>query len=195
VTLADLPWVVARATGLAAFGLITCAMLAGLLVRTGTAVGGVRGRAMVELHRHLSLLALIAIGAHGAALLLDATVDVTPLALVVPGLVPYRPLWTGLGVVAAELALLVHLSFRLRPRIGAAAWRRIHWLTYAVFAGAAAHGIASGTDTGAAATTALYGVAIGAVGGLTTWRALTGRRARAGSRRREGADGRVSPAA
>ena len=92
---------------------------------------------MVDLHRHFSLLALIATAVHGTALLLDTTVDVSPLALVVPGLVPYRPDWTGIGVVVAEMALLVHLSFRFRSasafRCGAASTGS----TYAVFVGGA----------------------------------------------------------
>ena len=68
-------------------------------------------------------------------------------ALVVPGLSPYRPLWTSAGVIAGELMLLVIASFPLRRVIGAKAWRRLHWATYAMFALAAIHGIASGTDT------------------------------------------------
>jgi methionine sulfoxide reductase heme-binding subunit len=171
-----IPWVIARSTGFAAFGLLACAMIAGLLVRTRTPVGSVRGAGMVDLHRHFSLLALVAMAIHGTALLFDGTIDVSPLALVVPGLVPYRPVWTGLGVLAAELALLVHLSFRFRRRIGVPTWRRMHWLTYAAFAGAAVHGITSGTDSGSAWATALYGAAIASVAALTGWRASTTRR-------------------
>ena len=176
MTLEMLPWITARATGFAAFGLITCAMIAGLLVRTRTAVGPVKGSGMVDLHRHFSLLALIAMAVHGTALLFDGTIDVSPLALVVPGLVPYRPVWTGVGVVAAELALLIHLSFRFRKRIGVPMWRRMHFLTYAVFAGGAVHGIASGTDSGTTWGLAVYGAAAGAVAGLTGWRVVTARR-------------------
>ena len=176
MTVEMLPWIVARATGFAAFGLIACAMIAGLLVRTRTAVGPVKGSGMVDLHRHFSLLALIAMAVHGTALLFDGTIDVSPLALVVPGLVPYRPLWTGIGVVAAELALLIHLSFRFRARIGVPVWRRLHFLTYAVFVGGAVHGIASGTDSGTTWGIAVYGAAAGAVAGLTGWRAVTARR-------------------
>jgi sulfoxide reductase heme-binding subunit YedZ len=90
--------------------------------------------------------------------------------------VPYRPVWTGIGVVAAELALLVHLSFRFRGRIGARNWRRLHWLAYAVFLGALAHGIGSGTDTGTIWALAVYGGTAGAVAGLTGWRAATARK-------------------
>jgi methionine sulfoxide reductase heme-binding subunit len=173
-----LPWVLARATGMTALLLLAGAMVAGLLVRTRAPVPGLKASGVVDLHRHLSLLALGAIAAHGVFLVADTAVDISPLALVVPGLVPYRPLWTGIGVVAAELALLVHLSFRARKRIGVPAWRRIHWLTYLVFAGAVVHGIASGTDTDTPWALALYGGAVGAVAGLTGWRAATARRGR-----------------
>jgi sulfoxide reductase heme-binding subunit YedZ len=183
MTASMLPWVLARATGFVALGLMTSAMLAGLLVRTRAAVGPLKGSGMVDLHRHLSLLALTATAAHGIFLALDSTVDIGPPALVVPGLVPYRPLWTGMGVVAAEIALLVHLSFRVRARIGATTWRRLHWLTYGAFAAAVVHGIASGTDTGSRPALAFYGGAVGAVAGLTGWRAMTGRRGRGGRSR------------
>jgi sulfoxide reductase heme-binding subunit YedZ len=176
MTASMLPWILARATGFIALGLLTCAMLAGLLVRTRAAVGPLKGSGMVDLHRHLSFLALAAIAAHGLFLVLDTTVDISPLALVVPGLVPYRPLWTGVGVVAAEVALIIHLSFRVRARIGVKTWRRLHWLTYGAFAAAVVHGIASGTDTGSRPALAFYGGAVGAVAGLTGWRAATARR-------------------
>ncbi len=177
-----LPWVLARATGFTALVLFGCAMVAGLLVRTRTTVPGMKGSGMVDLHRHLSLLALLAVAAHGVFLVLDTAVDIPPWALVVPGLVPYRPVWTSLGVVAAELALLIHLSFRFRGRIGVPVWRRLHWLTYAVFAGGMAHGIGAGTDTGSTWALAIYGGLAGAVCGLTGWRAVTARRTRRGPR-------------
>jgi sulfoxide reductase heme-binding subunit YedZ len=172
-----LPWVVSRATGFAAFALIAGAMVAGLLVRTRAAVGPLRGAGMVDLHRHLSLCGLVAIAIHGGALLFDATIDVEPAALLVPGLIDYRPVATGIGVVVAEVALLVHVSFRYRSKIGPKNWRRLHWGTYAVFLGGAAHGILSGTDTGALPAQMLYAGAGAAVAALTGWRAVTARRA------------------
>jgi len=173
-----LPWVISRATGFTAFALIAGAMIAGLLVRTRAAVGPLKGAGMVDLHRHLSFLGLVAIAVHGGALLFDATVDVSPAALLIPGLIDYRPVATGIGVAAAELALLIHLSFRYRSTIGVATWRRLHLGTYAVFLGGAAHGILSGTDTGALPAQMLYGATVAAVAALTGWRAVTARRAR-----------------
>jgi sulfoxide reductase heme-binding subunit YedZ len=68
--------------------------------------------------------------------------------------------------------LLVYVSFPLRKRIGARAWRRLHWLTYAVFALATVHGLAAGSDTRETWALALYGAATGAVLGATAWRIL-----------------------
>lgn len=176
MTLDMLPWIVVRATGFAAFGLIATAMIAGLLVRTRGNVGPIRGAGMVGLHRHLSLLALLAIAVHAGALLFDHTLDIAPIALVVPGLIPHEPFWTGAGVVAAELALLVHLSFHVRRHIGGHNWRRLHWITYSVFVLGGLHGVMSGTDSATTWAIVVYSGAFSAVLGLTIWRATNFRR-------------------
>lgn len=165
-------WLIARATGLLALALVSATVIAGLLLK-GRTLPMLRPAGITDVHRFLSLLGLLAVGLHGVALVLDSTVEVTPQALLVPGLVPYRPLWTGIGVVVAELMLLVHLSFRYRKRIGVKNWRRMHWVTYAVFAGAMAHGLLSGTDTDRPWALPAYIALIGIVVGLTAWRATT----------------------
>lgn len=163
-------WLIARATGLLAFALISATIVAGLVLK-GRPLKVLRPAGITDVHRFLSLLSLMAVALHGVALVLDSTVEVSFPALAVPGLVPYRPLWTGVGVVVAELMLLIHLSFRYRRRIGIRTWRRMHWATYGIFAGAAAHGLLSGTDSGRPWALGAYAVAIGAVVGLTAWRA------------------------
>jgi sulfoxide reductase heme-binding subunit YedZ len=110
---------------------------------------------------------------HALALLLDQTVRLPLYALLVPLTSPYRPVAVAFGVLAAEVMVLVYWSFSLRRRIGARAWRRLHWLTYAVFIGATAHGLTAGTDTGRGWADAIYLGAAGSVAAATTWRALT----------------------
>jgi DMSO/TMAO reductase YedYZ heme-binding membrane subunit len=127
---------------------------------------------VTDLHRFLAMLGLGFIALHASALVLDNTVHVSIAALFVPGLVPYRPLWSAFGVLAAELMLLVYASSALRRRIGVRVWRRLHWLTYAVFALATVHGLAAGTDGGRPWALALYGGAVGAVAAAAGWRAL-----------------------
>ena len=165
-------WLIARATGLLAFALVSATVAAGLVLK-GRPLPMLRPAGVTDVHRFLSLLSLMAIALHGIALVLDSTVEVSLQALVVPGLVPYRPLWTGVGVVVAELMLLVHLSFRYRKRIGVRNWRRLHWVTYGIFVGAAAHGVMSGTDSDRPWALAAYVLIIGTAVGLTAWRATT----------------------
>lgn len=174
-----IPWVISRATGLTAVVALTLAMAAGLLIRTREPAGRLKGAGLTTVHRTLSGTALVAIAVHGTALLFDPTVRLSLTQLVVPGLIPYRPVWTALGVIAAELALVVHLSFRWRSRIGVHAWRRIHMLTYGVFALGVLHGIMAGTDSATPWAQALYGGAVACVCGLTGWRIATAPRARA----------------
>jgi methionine sulfoxide reductase heme-binding subunit len=165
-------WILARSSGLVAYCLLTSSVLAGLVLKARPLGRSPKPAAITDAHRFLALLGLGAIALHGIALVLDGTVRITPLALVVPGLVPYRPLWTALGVLAAELMVLVYASFSIRRRIGTRAWRRLHWLTYAIFGLATAHGLAAGTDTARPWALPLYGAAVGAVVAATAWRAL-----------------------
>ena len=166
-------WFLARASGLTAYVLITLSVLAGLVVKSRPLGRALSPAAATDTHRFLALLALGAVALHGSALMLDATVHIGPAALVVPGLAPYRPVPTGLGVLATELAALIVVSFRLRRRIGFRAWRRLHWATYIVFLAVTAHGIWAGTDTARPAIFALYLGAVFAVATATAWRALT----------------------
>lgn len=165
-------WMLARTTGLTAYLLLTASVLAGLLLKSRP-FRSLRPAAVTDTHRFLALLALGAVAVHGVTLMLDATIHLGPAALLVPGLSPYRPVATGIGVLAADLLLLVYASFSLRRRIGTRNWRRLHWATYAIFAAATVHGLAAGTDTAQPWAFSLYLSAVGLVVAATTWRALT----------------------
>jgi methionine sulfoxide reductase heme-binding subunit len=166
-------WILARASGLTAYVLLTLSMLAGLVVKSRPLGARVKAAAVTDTHRFLTLLALGAIALHGLALMLDSTVRIRLPALLIPGLSAYRPVATALGVVAAELAALIVVSFSVRGRIGGRLWRRLHWATYAVFVAATVHGLAAGTDTSRSWVFALYLGAVAAVVFATAWRALT----------------------
>jgi methionine sulfoxide reductase heme-binding subunit len=166
-------WILARASGLTAYVLLTASMLAGLVVKSRPFGRALKAAAATDTHRFLTLLALGAVALHGLALTLDSTVHINFPALLVPGLSPYRPLAVAIGVVAAELATLVVISFPLRKTIGARVWRRLHWATYGVFLTATAHGLAAGTDTARPWAFALYVAAVTAVAFATAWRVLT----------------------
>ena len=163
-------WFLARASGLTAYALVTMSVLAGLVVKSRPFGRAVKNAAVTDTHRFLALLGLAMLALHGVALVLDRTVHVPIAALAVPLLSPYRPVAVALGVLAAELAALVTVSFSLRRWIGGRNWRRLHWAAYLVFALGTAHGVTAGTDRWALP---LYLGAVGAVAFATAWRALT----------------------
>lgn len=165
-------WLLARATGLATYVLLTVSVLAGLVVKSRPFGRAIKPASATQLHRTLALLSLSALALHGLALVLDGSIEIGLGALLVPGLAPYRPLWTGIGVLAGELMLLVYVSFALRRRIGIKNWRRLHYTTYLAFAGATAHGVMAGTDSAQPWVIGLYLGAIGAVAAATAWRTL-----------------------
>ncbi len=165
-------WLLARASGITAYALLTASVLAGLVVRSRPFGRSVRVAAVTDVHRFLATLGLGMLSLHAASLVLDRTVHLSPAALVVPWASSYRPVPVALGVVACELAVLVVLSFPLRRRIGFRTWRRLHWATYLIFAAATVHGLAAGTDSTRPWAFGLYVGAVGAVVFATAWRTL-----------------------
>ena len=164
-------WLLARASGMTAYALVTLSVLAGIVLKSRPFTR-LRPATVTNVHRTLALNAVGAIVVHGIALVLDTTVKVSPLALVVPGLISYRPLATSIGVLAAELLAVVYASFSLRRRIGLRAWRALHWTTYGLFALATVHGIAAGTDTARPWVAAVYLGAVTSVAFAAAWRAF-----------------------
>lgn len=164
-------WLLARASGLAAYALVTSSVLVGLTLKSRPS-GRLRPVHVAELHKTLALTALAAVALHGGALVLDSTVHVSPAGLLVPGLVGYQRTAVAVGVVAAWALVVVTGSFWVRRRIGFRAWRRLHWLTYALFVAATYHGLTAGTDAARPWAHTLYPAATGAVAAATAWRAL-----------------------
>jgi methionine sulfoxide reductase heme-binding subunit len=166
-------WLLARASGLTAYVLLTLSVLAGLVVKSRPFGRALKTASVTDVHRYLALLGLGMLGLHGAALVLDSTVHISPAALLVPFASGYRPAAVAAGVVAAELAALVTASFSLRRFIGARNWRRLHWATYLVFILGTVHGLAAGTDSSRPWAFVLYLGAVGTVVFATAWRALS----------------------
>jgi methionine sulfoxide reductase heme-binding subunit len=166
-------WLLARSSGFTAYLLLTASVLAGLVLKSRP-FRSLKPAAVTDTHRFLAMLGLSALALHGLTLVADRTVRMPLTGLLVPGLSPYRPLAVGIGVLTAELMLAVYASFALRRRIGTKNWRRLHWTTYAIFAGATVHGLAAGTDSTRPWAFAIYAGAIGAVSFATAWRALAG---------------------
>ena len=97
-------------------------------------------------HEALSLTTLAMVALHGVSLLGDSFLNPGLGGIAVPFAGAYRPLWTGLGIVAGYGLAALGLTYYLRDRIGAARWRKIHRLTAVFWLLAVAHTIGAGSD-------------------------------------------------
>src|SRR5439155_1957431 len=94
-------------------------------------------------------------------------------SLLVPGVSSYRPLWTALGIVAAELLLALAFTNHYRNRlVSYALWRRVHYVNFAVWLAALLHGLGSGTGRSAPWLVAIYTVTATSVAATIAWRFL-----------------------
>jgi sulfoxide reductase heme-binding subunit YedZ len=183
-------WFTMRATGVVALVLLTGTMVLGILAAGRTTSRRWPAFARADLHKWVSLLAMVFLALHVLTAVIDSYVDVGWLAIIVPFSSHYRPLWTGLGTAGVDLMLAVALSSALRQRISARTWRGIHWLAYGSWPVAMAHSLGMGTDASKLWMDVIAGVCTLAIIVAVVWRVaehnLSTRRAvRAGARTRK----------
>ncbi|MDX6424307.1 MAG: methionine sulfoxide reductase heme-binding subunit [Gaiellaceae bacterium] len=142
-------WIASRASGMVALLLVTISVCVGLLVSTKLVKRRGAAPLLVALHEQTALAGLVSIAVHGATLLADPWLHPGLAGVLVPFASPYRPLFTGLGVVAAYLAAVLGLSYYVRQQVGAALWRKAHRATILVWALGLVHTFGAGTDAGA----------------------------------------------
>jgi sulfoxide reductase heme-binding subunit YedZ len=170
-------WYAVRASGMVAYALLTTTVALGLVLSGRARLRRWPRFAVEDVHRFASLLTWSFVGVHAVTLLADSYLPFSLVDLIVPGIAPYRPLPTALGVVAAELLAALAVANLLRKRISYGLWRRTHYLNFAVWLLALGHGIAAGSDSDTAWALALYVSSAALVAGLTAWRILATRSA------------------
>ena len=139
-------WIAARAAGIIAIVLVSASIGLGLAMATRTRRRPGMTAALRQTHQYVAVSALVAILAHGVFLLLDPWLHASATTMVVPFQLGYRPLWTGLGVLAGWTIAMLGLSYWLRDRIGRKRWAAIHRLTVGAYVLALVHILGSGTD-------------------------------------------------
>lgn len=171
-------WLASRAAGVTAF------VLAGISVMIGLALGGKlskrpgMARALKTVHEQAALGAMVAIVVHGFVLLGDHWLKPGVDGILVPFAMAYRPVWTGLGIVAGYLIMLLGLSFYFRKRIGPERWKRAHRFTLLVWVMSAVHVLGAGTDAGSSWLRAVLVVTAAPIAVLFAVRVLGGPRRR-----------------
>jgi methionine sulfoxide reductase heme-binding subunit len=139
-------WFATRGLGVASLVLLTGTVVLGIGTVGRWREEATPGFVVANLHRNLSLLAVITVILHVTTTILDPFAHITVRDALVPVDAAYRPVWLGLGVVAFEVLLAVSATSLLRDRIGVHAWRAIHWAAYLSWPVALVHGLGTGSD-------------------------------------------------
>jgi sulfoxide reductase heme-binding subunit YedZ len=140
-------WFASRALGIVAIGLL------GMSVAIGLTLSGKLARRypglpakLTRLHQASTLVALALIAGHGGLLLLDSYLRPGLAGITLPFALSYRPAFTGIGIIAGWLSLILALSFYVRRWIGTKTWRWLHRFTIVAYLFALGHAIGAGTD-------------------------------------------------
>jgi sulfoxide reductase heme-binding subunit YedZ len=170
-------WLASRAAGIVGFIALGVVAVLGLVSALKLVTPATAAR-LRPWHERLALTGLGCTAAHGLLLLGDTYLRPGLAGILIPFEMGYRPLWTGLGIIAAYALAAFGLSFYQRRRIGARRWRSAHRFASIAFVLGGIHALMAGTD---ARSPLLLAIILGfgaVVGGLVAARAL-GLRARA----------------
>ncbi len=137
-------WITSRAAGGAALLLASASVAIGLMMSSKRR--GSNKRDLRAIHEALSLTTLAMVAVHGLSLLGDGFFHPGLSGIAIPFVGSYRPLWTGLGIIAGYGLAVLGVSYYLRDRIGAARWRRVHRLTAVFWLLAIVHTVQAGSD-------------------------------------------------
>ncbi len=132
-------WYTAPARGLVALVLFTLTMVLGITTTTRARSGNWPGFAHQELHRRVSMMAVVVLGFHILTSVMDTYVNIGWVTVVVPFASAYGRFWIGVGTIALDLMLAVFITSLLRARLRPGTWRAVHWLAYLSWPVALAH--------------------------------------------------------
>lgn len=154
-----LPWMILRATGIAAYLALALSVVLGALLTSGYALAWLLRAAQYGWHGLLAGFGLAASTAHGLFLLVDSMYPQSLSQILIPGTTSFKPLEVGLGTVAFYAMLITYFSFAWRAKMPQKLWRSLHFLSYPAFILATLHGSWVGSDP----LRVLYLASIGAV--------------------------------
>jgi predicted ferric reductase len=176
ITASTLPWYVSRATGVVSLVLLTAVMVIGILINRQGRLPGLPRFAVTNLHRNLSLMAVVFIVIHVVTAVLDGYVSIPLISGVIPFTSGYEGFWLGLGAISSDLMLALIVTSLIRGRLSRRVWKAVHWLAYASWPVAFAHSIGSSSDLQGGLLLGLAVLCAAALAAALTWRLVTAAR-------------------
>lgn len=162
-------WNLTRASAIVAWFLALGSILWGVLLSTRAMKGYDRPAWLLDLHRWMAALTCYFTGIHLLALVADSYVTFTIADLFVPYSNSYKSTPVALGIVSVYLLAAVQGTSLMMKRMSKTAWRRVHMLSYLMFALITVHAITAGSDigtpwfTGISTMLAMVGAAVAGV--------------------------------
>ncbi len=173
ITSSTLPWYASRATGVVALVLLTAVMVLGILINRRGRLPGLPRFAVTNLHRNLSLMAVVFIVIHVVTAVMDGFVSIPLISGVVPFTSGYEGFWLGLGAISFDLMLALIVTSLIRGRLSRRVWKAVHWLAYASWPIAFAHSIGSSGDLQGGLLLALAVACAVALAAALAWRLVS----------------------
>jgi DMSO/TMAO reductase YedYZ heme-binding membrane subunit len=143
---AQVLWYSARAGGIVAWSLAAASVIWGLALSTRVLRGSPRPAWLFDLHRFLGGLALVFTVVHVASVLADTYVHFSLMNVIVPFTGTWHPLAVAWGVLAFYALLAVELTSLARAHIPKTIWRRVHFLSFGLYALTTIHALTAGSD-------------------------------------------------
>ena len=172
----SLVWITTRAAGVVALLASTASIVLGLALagRIANKRRGMLGDAKV-LHQTFGIATVVALAVHVIALAFDPWLKPALSELAIPFTLSYRPLWSGLGIIAGYGIIVLGMSGFLKERLGPK-WKLVHRFTGLAWVASIAHTIGAGSDIGALWLTVVLVLCVVPVVGLTILRVSQARR-------------------
>ena len=188
-------WYVARSSGIVAWALAAGSVVLGLLLSTRSARGLAKPVWVLDLHRYLGGLTVVAVGVHLGALVADTFVPFGWADLFVPGASDWKTTPVAWGVIAFWMLLVVEVSSLFRKQLPNRLWARLHLLSFVAYVLATLHYLQAGTERTNPALLFVVEATTAVVLGLTVLRILLPRRPNRSKRSKGSKGSSVSPAA
>jgi predicted ferric reductase len=170
-------WLAARATGIAAFLLLTFQVALGLVLSHPTNKSTWKlSKRIFPWHEHLWVFVMAFLLVHIVGIVLDPYAGVGIGGALIPGLSSYRSSPVALGTIALYAFLLTAISARYTRLLPAGMWLSIHRLALVVWGLAWLHGMLAGTDSDPLRPMYVScGLAVVAAGAYRYWASRRGR--------------------
>ncbi|HVV37038.1 MAG TPA: ferric reductase-like transmembrane domain-containing protein [Acidimicrobiales bacterium] len=175
----NLPWYIARSSGLVAWVILAASMVWGLSISSRAAFGRRRDGTLrrphpawqLDLHRYLGGLATVLVVLHVLAAIADSYLHFTIAGVLVPFASAWRPAAVAWGVVGLYLLVAVEVSSLAKKHMPKSTWKAIHFASYPLFLVSTIHGVTAGTDARGWIVRLFVSATFAVISGLTALRA------------------------